>query len=90
MTLEKECSELQKWFDETYPMHWMKIHQGRGAKNCEEYTIELKFNGKHKGVKFRIPDHAEFQDPEYIKKLREAFVTQQKRAIQEAFRGSTQ
>lgn len=82
-TLEKEVETLKRWFEDQYPEYKLTIHVGRGKMNCEEYTIELKAEQIHKGITFRIPDHAQFQEESYIKKLRESFVTQNKRAIKE-------
>lgn len=82
-TFEKEVETLKRWFEDQYPEYKLTIHMGRGKMNCEEYTIELKAEKVHKGLRIYIPDHAEFQEESYIKALREGFVTQNKRAIQE-------
>lgn len=84
MLLEKECEALGHWFEQTYPMYELAIHQGRGKGNREEYNLDLTVGTKTLGSQLFIPADAEKQDVDYLRIIRDKFIEVQKRAITSA------
>lgn len=91
MILEKQCEQLQHWFDTTYMGGKLKIRQGVNTKDrYEEYNIDVVYAGKQFGSELRVPPGGEDQEREFIDMFRQKFVEQQKKKIADKIRALTQ